>query len=147
MSQQGWLQQVIEPTVQAVVAPNGSNPGEIPNEDSLDFEFDDTNLFKLNRFAGRDRVDSGTRIDYGLEWTGVLESGGSAGAFIGQSYSFTANHDVFAEGPGREAKLAHLVSRDQARPPRGPHLRYRIPRAARGSGGGRSVRSGGYRWG
>src|SRR3546814_3316515 len=86
--------QVIEPTVQAVVAPNGSNPGEIPNEDSLDFEFDDTNLFKLNRFAGRDRVDSGTRIDYGLEWTGVLESGGSAGAFIGQSYRFTENHDV-----------------------------------------------------
>src|SRR3546814_1386769 len=78
MSQQGWLQQVIEPTVQAVVAPNGSNPGEIPNEDSLDFEFDDTNLFKLNRFAGRDRVDSGTRIDYGLEWTGVLEKIGRA---------------------------------------------------------------------
>src|SRR3546814_14706332 len=126
MSQQGWLQQVIEPTVQAVVAPNGSNPGEIPNEDSLDFEFDDTNLFKLNRFAGRDRVDSGTRIDYGLEWTGVLESGGSAGAFIRQSYRFPENHDVFAEGPGLEDKLSDLVGRVPVRPLQDHDLPYRF---------------------
>ena len=126
MSQQGWLQQVIEPTVQAVVSPNGSNPGEIPNEDSLDFEFDDTNLFKLNRFSGRDRVDSGTRIDYGLEWTGVLENGGSAGAFIGQSYRFTENRDVFAEGSGLEDKLSDLVGRVQVSPLEDLDLLYRF---------------------
>src|SRR3546814_15774824 len=108
--------QVIEPTVQAVVAPNGSNPGEIPNEDSLDFEFDDTNLFKLNRFAGRDRIDSGTRIDYGLEWTGVLESGGTAGALIGQSYRFPANHALFPAGTGLEAKQSDHVGRGKVRP-------------------------------
>lgn len=126
MSDQGWLQQVIEPTVQAVVSPNGSNPGEIPNEDSLDFEFDDTNLFKLNRFAGRDRVDSGTRIDYGLEWTGVLEDGGSAGAFIGQSYRFTENHDIFVEGSGLEDKLSDLVGRVQVSPLDDLNLLYRF---------------------
>src|SRR3546814_14657943 len=112
MSQQGWLQQVIEPTVQAVVAPNGSNPGEIPNEDSLDFEFDDTNLFKLNRFAGRDRVDSGTRIDYGLEWTGVLDGGGVAGVFLGQRYPYTSNHNLFAPGSGTEDKRSTPSRRD-----------------------------------
>src|SRR3546814_1663971 len=95
MRRDGSVQQVIEPIVQAVFSPSGSNPDEIPNEDSLDFEFDDTNLFKLNRFAGRDRVDSGTRIDYGLKWTGAFDNGGSAGAFIGQSYRFTKNHDAF----------------------------------------------------
>src|SRR3546814_4783242 len=127
MRRDGSVQQVIEPIVQAVFSPSGSNPDEIPNEDSLDFEFDDTNLFKLNRFAGRDRVDSGTRIDYGLEWTGVLESGGSAGAFIGQSYRFTANHDVFAEGSGLEDTLSDLVGRVQVRPLADLDLLYRFP--------------------
>lgn len=125
-SDQGWLQQVIEPTVQAVVSPNGSNPGEIPNEDSLDFEFDDTNLFDLNRFPGRDRVDSGTRIDYGLEWTGVLENGGSAGAFLGQSYRFSENHDVFAEGSGLEDKLSDYVGRVQVSPFEDLDMLYRF---------------------
>ena len=64
------LDQVIEPVAQVVLAPNGSNPDDIPNEDSLDFEFDDTNLFSLNRFPGRDRVDPGSRLDYGLKWSG-----------------------------------------------------------------------------
>lgn len=116
MRRDGSVEQVIEPIVQAVVAPNGSNPGEIPNEDSLDFEFDDTNLFKLNRFAGRDRVDSGTRVDYGLEWTGTFGTEGSANAFIGQSYRLSENRDVFAEGSGLEDKLSDIVGRVQVRP-------------------------------
>lgn len=112
----GSVQQVIEPIVQAVFSPNGSNPDDIPNEDSLDFEFDDTNLFNLNRFPGRDRVDSGSRIDYGIKWTGTLDSGGSAQAFLGQSYRFTENHDVFAEGSGLEDKSSDLVGRVQLQP-------------------------------
>ena len=126
MSDQGWLQQVVEPTVQAVFSPNGSNPGEIPNEDSLNFEFDDTNLFELNRFPGRDRVDSGTRVDYGLEWTGVLENGGSAGAFFGQSYRFSENRDVFAQGSGLEDKLSDYVGRVQVRPLEDLDVLYRF---------------------
>ena len=114
--QDGSVQQVIEPIAQAVFAPNGSNPGDIPNEDSLDFEFDDTNIFELNRFPGRDRVDSGTRFDYGIKWTGTFGEEGSAGAFIGQSYRLTENHDVYAEGSGLEDKFSDLVGRVQLRP-------------------------------
>src|SRR3546814_14707014 len=111
MRRDGSVQQVIEPIVQAVFSPSGSNPDEIPNEDSLDFEFDDTNLFKLNRFAGRDRVDSGTRIDYGLEWTGLLASGGSAGASIRHSYRFPQNPHSFHEASGLSAKPSNPVRR------------------------------------
>ncbi|GAB4356776.1 MAG: LPS assembly protein LptD [Kiloniellaceae bacterium] len=107
----GSFQQVIEPIAQAVLAPNGSNPGDIPNEDSLDFEFDDTNIFELNRFPGRDRVDSGTRFDYGIKWTGTFGTEGSAGAFLGQSYRLTENHDVYSEGSGLEDKFSDLVGR------------------------------------
>ena len=126
MRQDGSFQQVIEPIAQAVFAPNGSNPGEIPNEDSLDFEFDDTNLFKLNRFPGRDRVDSGTRFDYGLKWTGAFGSSGSAGAFIGQSFRLEENRDVIAEGSGLEDKLSDIVGRVQLQPLEDLDLLYRF---------------------
>ena len=124
--QDGSFQQVVEPIVQVVLGPQGSNPDEIPNEDSLDFEFDDVNFFELNRFPGRDRVDSGTRIDYGLEWTGALDSGGTAGAFIGQSYRFNENHDVFSEGSGLEDKLSDIVGRVQLSPIDNLDLLYRF---------------------
>lgn len=114
--QDGSVQQVIEPIFQAVLAPNGSNPGTIPNEDSLDFEFDDTNLFDLNRFAGNDRVDSGSRVDYGVKWTGTFGSEGAAGAFIGQSYRFSENRDAFSEGSGLEDNESDIVGRVLLRP-------------------------------
>ncbi len=124
--QDGSFQQVIEPIVQAVLAPNGSNPSDIPNEDSQDFEFDDTNLFKLNRFAGHDRVDSGTRFDYGFKWTGAFSDSGSAGAFIGQSYRLSKNRDVFAEGSGLEDKFSDIVGRVQVRPLEDLNVLYRF---------------------
>ncbi|MEO3429654.1 LPS assembly protein LptD [Pelagibius sp. CAU 1746] len=124
--QDGSFRQVVEPIVQAVLAPNGSNPSEIPNEDSQDFEFDDTNLFKLNRFAGHDRVDSGTRFDYGIKWTGAFGESGSAGAFIGQSYRLNENRDVFAEGSGLEDKFSDIVGRVQVKPLKDLDLLYRF---------------------
>ncbi|CAN0466551.1 unnamed protein product, partial [Discosporangium mesarthrocarpum] len=41
----GRSSQVIEPMVTFVTAPNGGNPDKIPNEDSLAFELDETNVF------------------------------------------------------------------------------------------------------
>lgn len=119
------MHQVIEPIAQAVLAPNGSNPEGIPNEDSLDFEFDDTNLFSLNRFTGLDRVDPGTRFDYGLKWTVTGDGGGYASAFAGQSYRFN-EADVFAEGSGVEDNLSDIVGRVQIRPNYDLNLIYRF---------------------
>lgn len=106
--------QVIEPIVQVIAAPNGSNPGEIPNEDSRDFEFDDTNLFSLNRFAGLDRVDSGSRVNYGLKWN-LLHGTGSSEAFIGQSYALKENDD-FSENSGLSDHFSDYVGRIRINP-------------------------------
>ncbi|HEY5598928.1 MAG TPA: LPS assembly protein LptD [Kiloniellales bacterium] len=119
------MHQVIEPIAQAVFAPNGSNPDMIPNEDSLDFEFDDTNLFSLNRFTGLDRVDPGTRFDYGLKWTVTGDSGGYASTFVGQSYRLN-EADVFALGSGVEDNLSDVVGRVQIRPNYDLNLLYRF---------------------
>jgi len=118
------IDQVIEPIAQFVVSPTGANPGEIPNEDSPDFEFDDTNLFSLNRFAGLDRVDSGTRFDYGVKWA-ASGLGGYAGAFVGQSYRLEES-DAFAPGSGLSDKVSDIVGRILIRPKDELELLYRF---------------------
>jgi LPS-assembly protein len=125
VSHVGDVNQVIEPMAQAVAAPNGANPGEIPNEDSLDFEFDDTNLFSLNRFTGVDRVDPGSRIDYGLKYSISDDEGRYSSAFVGQSYRLETD-DVFAEGSGLEDRLSDIVGRVQVKPFDELDLTYRF---------------------
>src|SRR3546814_19679171 len=60
-----------------VVAPNGCNSDDIPNEDSQNLELYDTNLFNASRFPGRDRVEGGQRVVYGLR-TGWFGDGGGS---------------------------------------------------------------------
>ncbi|MEA2790743.1 MAG: LPS-assembly protein, partial [Acetobacteraceae bacterium] len=56
-----WGTQLIEPIAQLIVAPQSgdSQLRRYPNEDSLDFEFSDANLFGFNRFSGTDRLEGG----------------------------------------------------------------------------------------
>ncbi len=121
----GTTHQVVEPIAQIVLAPNGSNPGKIPNEDSQDFEFDDTNLFSLNRFTGVDRVSPGSRVDYGLRWTVTGDEGGWASAFVGQSYRYQKN-SILEEGSGVEDNLSDIVGRLEVKPTYALDLRYRF---------------------
>ncbi|RID93448.1 LPS-assembly protein LptD [Gemmobacter lutimaris] len=66
---------VIEPVMQLVFASrDGSN---IPNEDSALVEFDEGNLFALDRFAGSDAHEDGARLNVGLSWTRYAPSGWS----------------------------------------------------------------------
>jgi LPS-assembly protein len=82
----GKTSQVIEPIFSAIFAPNGGNPDTIPNEDSQDFQFDETNLFNASRVTGYDLVDSGSRINYGAKWSIYGDDGGTTSFFLGQSY-------------------------------------------------------------
>lgn len=77
-------QEIIEPVVLAAFSPYGGNPDDIPNEDSLDLTFDDTSLFSTNRFHGRDRVESGPRVSYGLQYGVFGNNGIHATAMAGQ---------------------------------------------------------------
>jgi LPS-assembly protein len=120
----GW-QEVVEPIASITAAPNKSNFGDIPNEDSLDVEFDDTNLFDPDRFAGLDRVDTGQRATYGLRWSFVTDGGGSGSVFVGQSYQF--NEDVnFAVGSGLENNLSDIVGSVQLTPIEDFDMLYRF---------------------
>jgi LPS-assembly protein len=106
---QGSVHQILEPIVSAGIAPNGGNSDKIPNEDSTDFELDETNVFSYNRFTGIDRVEGGPRINYGLKWGLYGGSGGSTTAFIGQTFR-PREDSTFASGSGLEEKFSDLVA-------------------------------------
>lgn len=102
--------QMFEPIASIVVSPYGGNPANIPNEDSENLEFDDTNLFSDNRFTGLDRVEGGPRINYGFKWGVFGKSGGSTSLLLGQSYRYKTD-DSFAVGSGLEDNFSDIVGR------------------------------------
>ena len=107
--------QVVEPVVGVALSPNGGNPDDIPNEDSQDFEFDDTNLLSANRFTGLDRVEGGQRLYYGMR-AGVYGAGGGAtNVFVGQSYR-PRTDDTFEEGTGLADHFSDIVGSVQIKP-------------------------------
>ncbi|MDJ0942943.1 MAG: LPS assembly protein LptD [Kiloniellales bacterium] len=120
--------QIVEPIAQVVVAPEGLNPRRIPDEDSVDFEFDDTNLFSLNRFPGSDRVDPGPRIDYGLKWSIMGDDGAYSTAFFGQSYRFmdVDQDSLFPADSGIDDQFSDFVGRVELKPGRFLDLTYRF---------------------
>ena len=59
---------------------------KIPNEDSLDLDFTDTNLFAINRFPGIDRAEGGMRANVGMHGNWTLPHGGYVDGLVGQVY-------------------------------------------------------------
>jgi len=102
--------QMFEPIVSLVASPYGGNSHNIPNEDSQNLEFDDTNLFSNNRFTGLDRIEGGPRVNYGFKWGVFGKDGGSTSLLLGQSYRYKAD-DSFAVGSGLEDNLSDIVGR------------------------------------
>src|SRR5579864_1009366 len=121
----GNVSETIEPIVAVIASPVGGNPSTIPNEDSQEFEFDDTSLFALDRFPGYDRVDSGQRIDYGLRAGIYGEHGGSTKILIGQSRRLQAI-SVFPVGSGVEHRTSDVVGRVTVSPGSYLDLIYRF---------------------
>jgi len=106
----GALQKVIEPIASVVLSPYGGNPDDVPNEDSVSFEFDDTNVLRPNRFTGLDRVEGGPRLNYGLRFGLYDPDGGYATAMFGQSLRVKAD-TTFADKTGLEDRRSDFVGR------------------------------------
>ncbi len=82
--------QILEPELQFVASPQigNSQNTRIPNEDSLDLEYSDANLFSFNRYPGIDRLEGGERVDYAMHAAWYLPGGALLDGIIGQSYRF-----------------------------------------------------------
>ena len=83
---QSWGTQTIEPIAQLIFRPNETHVGAFPNEDAQSLIFDDSNLFKVNKFSGWDRVEGGGRANVGMQYTAQFNRGGNVNFLFGQSY-------------------------------------------------------------
>jgi len=116
--------ETLEPIAQVIVSPYGGNSYKMANEDSRDFDFNDTNLFSANRFTGYDRVESGPRANYGLKWGVVGDGGGNTSVMLGQSYRLKAD-STFQKGSGLEDNFSDYIARLKVSPGESLDLLYR----------------------
>jgi LPS-assembly protein len=94
---QSWGTQTIEPIAQLILRPNEPDIGRLPNEDSQSLVFDDSNLFKVDKFSGYDRIEGGGRSNVGIQYTAQFNRGGYFNALFGQSYQLFGTNS-FATG-------------------------------------------------
>lgn len=99
---------VIEPIAQVVYSHAFGNT-DVPNEDSRLPEFDETSLFSLNRFPGRDRYETGLRANLGLGYTRHDPAGWSLGFTVGRVVRADAEDD-FSEGSGLAGRWSDYVA-------------------------------------
>jgi LPS-assembly protein len=106
-----WGTQLIEPIAQLIVAPQAGDSQfhRYPNEDSLDFDFTDANLFGFNRFPGIDRLEGGVRANVALHGAWYL-GGVTFDGLVGQSYR-TNKDNVFPEASGLHDQVSDIVAR------------------------------------
>ncbi len=109
-----WGSQVIEPILQVAASPRGATyqrgRTRIPNEDSLDFEFTDANLFALNRFTGVDRLEGGVRAAGALRGAWNFPNGGKLEGLVGQSWRLQRD-SAFPAATGLRDTVSDIVSR------------------------------------
>ena len=84
---QSWGTQTIEPIAQVIFRPNEQQIGRWPTEDAQSLVFDDSNLFRIDKFSGWDRVEGGNRANYGMQYTAQINQGGFVNVLFGQSYN------------------------------------------------------------
>ena len=86
LSSTSLVNQVFEPIAQVVVRPGNAQTRALVNEDSQSLVFDDTNLFDWSKFSGYDRFETGTRFNYGFQYTATFKNGAYANFMAGQSF-------------------------------------------------------------
>lgn len=82
----------IEPIAQVILRPNETKIGRLPNEDAQSLLFDDTILFKWDKFSGYDRIEGGSRANVGAQYTFTSPSGATATVIAGQSYQLAGKN-------------------------------------------------------
>ena len=122
---QSWGTQTVEPIAQVIARPNEPQVGKWPNEDAQSFIFDDSNLFRVDKFSGWDRVEGGGRTNYGVQYTMQFNQGGFVNALFGQSYQLFGQNSFAMGGPantgldsGLDTRLSDYVARVSYQPNR-----------------------------
>jgi LPS-assembly protein len=93
LAKTSFASMVFEPIAQIIARPNqeiGSN--SLVNLDAQSLVFDDSTLFDWSKFSGYDRFETGTRANYGAQFTMNFNNGGYANLIGGQSYQLAGTN-------------------------------------------------------
>lgn len=82
----GTTTTILEPIVQVAISPDTKLYPQIPNEDSVAFDFDQTNLFSADKFPGDDLYEGGQRVNAGVQTTVDWGTGESLRVLAGRSF-------------------------------------------------------------
>lgn len=104
---EGGSRHLLTPVAQLVWTSGAG--GKLPNEDSQLVSFDDSNLFALDRFAGRDRQERGLRLNLGAQYTLLADGGWSIDATAGRVVRLRDSGQFTAES-GLGGQLSHYVA-------------------------------------
>jgi LPS-assembly protein len=105
-SSAGGVTHLLEPVVQ--LAWSEVSGGAVPVEDSLIVEFDEANLFSLDRFPGEDQRETGLRANIGLGYTRTDPLGWSLGIAAGLVLRET-DEGQFTPGSGLDGMTSDVL--------------------------------------
>jgi LPS-assembly protein len=100
---------VLEPIAQLIFRPETVEQKGIPNEDAKSLVFNDAILFGVDKFSGFDRIETGSRLNAGVQSTFQANAGGYARLLLGQSFQLSSS-TPFAVGTGLEDKQSDYVA-------------------------------------
>lgn len=106
-SSDNGVSHLIEPVVQMVWAPGGR--GDIPNEDSTLVEFDESNLFAMNRYPGSDAIERGRWITLGMSYTRYDPTGWSLSMAGGRVLRYR-DLDQFSAASGLDGRRSDWLA-------------------------------------
>lgn len=118
---------ILEPVAQLAISPKakqivvGRDTTGAPvylNEDSVAFDFDETTLFRANKFPGYDLYEDGSRLNVGGRVAVLWDDGRRANLLIGRSYRADRN-TVFSASSGLRPRASDWIVAADAQPIRG----------------------------
>jgi LPS-assembly protein len=116
---------ILEPLAQVALSPDTKQDRRIPNEDSVDFEFDETNLFQTNRSPGFDLYQGGQAVTLAGRATAILDDGRSASVLLGRRLAAQSTPSVPFYS-GLQPSLSDWIFAADASPWKGVHIFSRL---------------------
>ena len=93
LAKTSFASMVFEPIVQIVARPNQEiGTHSLVNLDAQSLVFDDSTLFDWSKYSGYDRFETGTRLNYGAQFTANFANGGHANIIGGESYQLAGTN-------------------------------------------------------
>ncbi len=119
----GGVSHMLEPIAQLVWAPRSTSA--LLNEDSRLVEFDQGNLFALNRFPGTDAVERGFRANVGVNYLRQDPNGLTIAATMGRVFR-AENLMQFTRGSGLDGKTSDWLAAWQVSNQNGLNVTNRV---------------------